>query len=182
MTAGTLNPFAKALERNRYKLAFAIANTSIVSAMGRSKTAHSFDFFRLAMMALHYDRVARAAKVFDRTRGVAGYFYLVKRKPDALKGTSATDLAQLEVVADGIKHIRNKTHFHLDQVGVLNPAAVWRKANITESQFRSALVTAAAVLDQMYRAEFGYAFAPPEFDTQNVRKIMRLAEEAGLLS
>lgn len=172
--------FAKALVRNREELAFAIADTCIVTMMSRSGTAHSFDFFRLSWMALNYDRMARAAKVFDRHRNAVGYFYLVKEKPEATAGIQ--HLADLEAVADGIKHIRDKTHFHIDSTGVLDPKSVWKTANISERRFRRALLTATDVLDLMYQEEFGYKFAPPQFDTTNVKKAMRLVEEAGLTS
>jgi len=56
------------------------------------------------------------------------------------------DMDELQRIVPKLRHIRDKTHFHIDKRTVEDPAMVWSDANLSRGELTKALRNAAVLL------------------------------------
>lgn len=175
---------ARVVDRSLDELARAILFKRALRGLHRAKTAHGIDFVRLCSLALYDQTFAHAIKVLD-PREQAGLWYLVRRYPRETSRFCAQHsifLGHIRSIAKGLLHVRDKTLFHLDAKGVLDPSAVWAKANITGRQFDDAVDAAFRLLCHLHECIKGSTHDPPEYDGEDATRILQLADHANLFS
>src|SRR3546814_4276552 len=75
-------------------------------------------FTRVIRDALHNDHMSHAIKVLEQSSKAASFWYLYRADPrpiDKYARQVGYDIANLQIVADKLKAIRNGSHFHIDR-------------------------------------------------------------------
>ena len=114
----------------------------------------------------------------------AGFWSLYdcrRAEVDAICARLDLDLSCMRVVGSGLKHIRDKTHFHLDPIGVKDPRSVWEHADITHNQFDAALTTGNAIIGELHIRIRGEPYDAWEYDGSDAKVIAQHANKHGLL-
>ncbi len=132
------------LTRNLNETGTAILESRALVGMEKAKSYHHWDFFRVAYHALFNDMLAHSIKVLDKDKCSATFWSLYedeKNVIDAFVRLKPYDLDLLEILSgpNKLKHIRNKTLFHIDKEAVLDPKKVWQDAGVKGKAIRSAL-------------------------------------------
>ena len=143
-----VNRYSKAIERNLAEMQRAILNRTTLLGIERSKGVGAL-FLQLAYLALFNDYVARCIKVFEQGKKAASFWYIYRSDPgiiNAFAKKEKIDLDTINAVSAKLKHIRDKTHFHIDADGVLDTKAIWRDADLTGKQLSKAVDDAWAIL------------------------------------
>jgi hypothetical protein len=150
-----------------------------IRAIHEGETSHGIDFIHLALLALHDQMVAHTIKVLLK-KEQAGFWYLYREYESDCqqfcreRGYDVdVDIAALE---PGLRHVRNKTHFHLDREGVQDPRAIWTKAGVTWRQIERALTVCYAILDFLHEKLRGTKFPMPEYDGSDAAKAAKFVE------
>ena len=143
--------YERAIQRNLAELQRAILNrTTLLGFEAAGGISHIF--LQLAYYGLFNDYVAHCIKVFDRNKQSASFWYIYRTDEKAVvtytrrKKLSIPSLAR---VSDKLKLIRDRTHFHIDVDGVLDPKAVWREADLTGKELAAAVDAAWAILTHL---------------------------------
>ena len=140
--------YSKAIERNLAELQRAILNRTTMLGIERSGGVASL-FLQVTYFALFNDYVAHCIKVFEHSKRSASFWYIYRTDQkivDAFAKKKKIDLADLEGVSAKLKHIRDRTHFHIDAEGVLDTKAIWREAGLTGKQLSKAIDDVWAIL------------------------------------
>jgi hypothetical protein len=133
--------YKKAIGRNLAELQWAIIHRTTLQGIEQAKPVHHY-FLHSAYTGLFNDYFAHCLKVFDLSSGAASFWYIFRTNEKRVKDFSKTagiDLDELALVAQKLKHIRDKTHFHIDSDGVLNPKEIWHQADITGKRLAQAV-------------------------------------------
>lgn len=142
-------------------------------------------FLALAFYALSNDALSHAIKVFELGRECFSYWKIEAMKRSEIATFAETNninLKQLHKLAEKLKSVRNKTHFHIDELGVPNAQKVWISANITKKEFEGGLHDVNAILAHLYKCEFGADYKYfSSYDGADVAKIVELAHKAGVV-
>jgi hypothetical protein len=150
----------------------------------RAETDHGIDFARLSAWALYDQMFAHAIKVLH-PREKAGLWYLIRRYKKETSQICAQErilLGHIRAIAKGLRLIRDKTHFHLDARGVLEPSAIWKEANITGRQFDEALDAGFRLLCHLHKRIKGNDYELPDYDGEDATRILTLADHADLFN
>lgn len=176
--------FYSALFRNLNEIRSAILERKALIGIASAKSKHRLDFFTLSHDALFNDVVARAIKVLDKNQDSATFWDLYNCDPktiDSFLKDKSYDLKSLEYMADKLIHVRNKTHFHIDKKGVLNPKTIWKEANINGDDFRKALEHVFDILQYLRKTHLGKELAMPEYNGSDVTQIITVAKREGII-
>jgi len=152
--------------------------------MEKAESYHTLDFFRLAYDALFNDMIAHAIKVLDRNKDSETFWSIYGREKttiDRFLKDNNYDIATLNDVADKLKIIRDKTHFHIDRKGLLNPNDVWKNAGITGKELANAIDKTWEILNYVYRINTGDAFFYPDYKGSDATKIIKAAKKEGIV-
>jgi hypothetical protein len=149
----------------------------------------SANFIRLAEIAMGDQMITHAAKVLSINKATGkgettGFWSLHKCR--AIEVGDICDRLGFELdpirhVGESLKYIRDKTHFHLDPLGVLNPKSVWNEANITHDQFELALSTSFDILAELHRLITGVSYDTWKYDGSDAKVIAEHADKHQLL-
>ena len=172
--------YCKALIRNLNEAGRAILERRAMVGLEKANTYHDMDFIRLAYDALFNDMIGHAIKLFEDTSRVASFWYIKRCKGKEISdfvNKNNIDLGKIDTIRDSLKHIRNKTHFHIDRDAVKNAKHIWKQAKITGRQLADAIDCAWMVLDYLYTLETGQKFSMPEYDGSDATRIAKYAEE-----
>jgi hypothetical protein len=123
--------YEAAIERNLAEVQRAVLDRRAMVAM-ESVGGISNGYLKVIYYALFNDYIAHCIKVFERSSGAASFWYIydTNQKPiNEFARKNGIDIAKFESLTESLKHVRDKTHFHIDREGVLDPKAVWRKPN-----------------------------------------------------
>lgn len=117
------------------------------------KEVLELNFFRVAYVSLHGDRIIRLIRVLEDSKEVASFWYLHRcnreRIDELLEGTDL-HLDKLKDFSERVKHIRNKTFAHIDKDRVFDPEAVYEEAGIKGEEIRGAVEAVWFVLNKLY--------------------------------
>lgn len=115
-------------------------------------------FFAIAKQALYNDMIASAIRIFDDHKEAGSLWYIIRcNQPAANKAAAACciNMDDLKAIVPRLRHIRDKTHFHIDKRTVENPSLVWREADISGQEFTTVLHNAARLLAKIKQDVFG---------------------------
>lgn len=169
----------RSLKRNLDELARCILNLKAIKGLESADTYHAIDFVRISHWALFDDCFTHAMRVFDEHRGAASFWYLERCDPTEIETALANAglaITDLKLLSASLKIVRNKTHFHIDQRSVRNPAAVWQRADIKRSTLESLLQRTFQALNELHIKWFGEEFWLPEYDGADAQAIAEFAE------
>ncbi|SDO35086.1 hypothetical protein SAMN04488061_0964 [Filomicrobium insigne] len=142
------------------------------------------NFIRLAELAMGDQMVTHVIKVL-RNQEEAGFWRLCRFRKDEVRDICRRlnlDLAPVKKVGERLQYIRNKTHFHLDEIGVKNPKAIWKeKGGITHNEFDAALETSAAVVRELYQVIMGEPYVAGNYDGSDAKAIAEHANAHDLI-
>ena len=156
--------YERAVTRNLHEIGTAILERRALTGMHAAKTSHAVDYFRLAYNALFNDMVAHAIKATDKHKESASFWY-IKRCDETIVRDCAVkmgyDFGKLEIIANKLINIRNKTHFHIDKKGVFDPSGVWKREKLTWKELDLLLDTIWNTLNYIYKTMHGEEFVFP---------------------
>lgn len=133
--------YVKAVARVLAELQRAIMNRTAMVAIEKEYATGS-GIFRIAYLALFNDYIAHSMKVFEQSTRVASLWYLYRADQpllDTFAAGATIDLDNLRGLSSKLKHIRDKTHFHIDADAVVATKEVWRQAGITGRELSNAI-------------------------------------------
>lgn len=180
----TQNRRERALTRNLHEVGRAILERKAMVGMEAADSNHTVDFFRLAYDALFNDMIAHAIKVFDKNKDSNTFWYIYgcfKKEINKYVESIGYDLKKLDDVAEKLKIVRDKTHFHIDKVGVLKPDDVWKSANITGAELAQAIDMVWDILNHVYKITKGDEFTFPKYNGTDATRIIKLTIKEGVI-
>lgn len=144
--------------------------------ISNSNSLHALDFFRIAEQALSNDLRSHLMKVFDRPKDTASFWKILEECYDessiAIKKSGA-DIDRIKSISTGLKHIRDKTHFHIDRKAVCNPREIYNEAKVTYDDIDYLLDFGFKILSYIYQVKTGQERELPQYDGSDVPDIIR---------
>lgn len=172
--------YQKALKRNLNELVIAKLEFDAYREISDKLLLNFFDsFFTLAQDALFNDMIGHLIKVLDQNSQSTTFWYIFRcRSQEARKFIKSENIDFMAIydLAERLKTIRDKTHFHIDKKGVKDPKAVWRTANITYSGVQENMESIYKILNYLHLKEFDFEFEIPKID--DLQYIINAALEA----
>lgn len=169
------------------KRTFAEANNAILkltayNSLCREDISYArMSFFAIVQHALYNDMVAHAIRVMDEHRDVSGFWYIHKCQSALVERTvskAGSELATLKCTSEKLRHIREKTHFHIDRTAVQSPTEVWKSAGVTGDEFSITLRVVAQVASAVNAdALGGEPLDVTEYDGSDVHRIVAAFEK-----
>lgn len=172
------NRLRAALKRN-----FAEVNNAILKRTAYNElctagfTYTGMSFFVIADQALFNDMIASAIRVFDDHKDVSSLWYVI-RCNEAVAQRAATqcgvNIEKLREIVPKLRHIRDKTHFHIDRKAVEAPKEVWKDADLSGNELTKALYDAAALIAKIKQETYGGELQPlVPYDGSDVHEIVK---------
>jgi len=151
--------FLAAINRNFAEANNAILKLTAYNCLNEAKFIYTgTSFFVIAHQALYNDMIANAIRIFDDHKEAGSLWYIIRCNEHAAKKAAEAcgiNIDDLKAIAPKLRHIRDKTHFHIDRRTVENPSLVWIDANISGHEFTNALHNAALLLAKIKQDVFG---------------------------
>lgn len=135
--------YSKAVKRNFVEVVNALHERQVLISMEEyiRKNGRIYyyggSFLAISMNALFNDMISHIIKVLDGNKRSASFWYILeinKGKIENCKSCSEDKIKFLEELKHKLKIVRDKTHFHIDEDGVLDPAAIWSKVDVTGNE------------------------------------------------
>jgi hypothetical protein len=136
-----LSRYDKALERNLTELQKALLIRTTLLGIEKHKYTTKV-FIHVVKESLSNDYMSHAIKVFEQSTKAASFWYLYRTDQRPINKYARQvnyKIADLQLVTDKLKAIRNGTHFHIDSNGVLGPRAIWHDAALTGKKLAAAI-------------------------------------------
>ena len=168
----------RVLTRCLDELGRAICYLRALRGIDRAETYHAVDFIRLSSWALRDQMFAHVIKVLGK-KEEAGFWSLHDSDPDFFADQcieQQVSLNDIRAVMPKLNKIRNKTLFHLDRAGVLDPTKVWSDADMTYGQFEVALNTSFGLLNALHDRLHGSPYPMPDYDGTDATRLAQMAE------
>lgn len=145
--------------------------------------AADITFFHIVYMALTDDMISHAVRVLERGKAASFWYIYRCEKPaiDTFCQAKRIDLTLIADLADRIKHVRDKTHAHIDMEAVKNPRQVWKDAGITADAFIDALEGVDDILFHLWTAHKQPGQQLAEYDASDVERVIEAVRRDGLL-
>ncbi len=183
--------YKRAITRNLDELANARLEQCALSSFDRYLETHGVyycgeNFFTITGRALFNCMVGHAIKVLDRHRKSAAFWAIFDTAPDKITKLSSykeEKLRFLDGLTGKLKLVRDKTHFHLDEEGILDPRAIWRDADIKRVKLGEGLGYVWEMLRELHLVELGKQFSDPceRYDGRDVVQLLDFACSMGIL-
>lgn len=185
--------YEKAIESNLNKAAHALFELKAVIAFDNYIEQNSVyicgaSFFEISKKALYNDMFRHAINVLeiDKAGDSVTFWYILKTdetKIKALKSYSEEKTNSLKILAEKLKHIRDKVHFHIDKDGVLDSRKIWLEADIKANELRDGLQYLFSILEELYRAVLNkpVLFHPDDYNGEDLAKLLNLANSNSLI-
>ncbi len=109
-------------------------------------------FLVVAFIGMLGDRLLRLIRILEDGTDAASFWYLYRCAPHRMKNL---DEAWLRNFSGKLKAVRNAIFVHLDKKGVAEAVAVWKRADITESDIFRVIETVRCALYDLWLEEFG---------------------------
>ncbi len=176
--------YYRALKRNLHEVRFCLSHRNAVNAIVEVSPNTSWSFFSYAYLALYNDMLVHAIKVLDRHKDVSSFWYLYRcnqKEFDSLLVKFGLSFEDIENLTEKLLKIRNKTHFHIDKVGVFDPSAIWKDADIKGSFFNLVMEGIWEVLKELHISAYSKPFIQPVYDGNDVGAIIEAVKKAGII-
>ena len=175
------SPLLAAIERNFAEVNNAILKLTAYNELCRQDITYArMSFFVIVQQALHYDMIAHAMKILDRHGNARGLQYIKKVNHAAVVRAAKkrnVDLIELDTLASKLKHVRDKTQFHIDAASLKDAKGVWEAADIKGDLFVRSLHNIASLLSELKTDLFaGEALEVTEYDGSDIPKIVKSFE------
>ncbi|MFH1776914.1 MAG: hypothetical protein ABH952_05080 [Candidatus Omnitrophota bacterium] len=177
--------YKKAIERNLFEITHALLEYKALAAFDKYRinkhvATKGENFFTISFRALHNDMIAHAIKVLDKNVDSATFWHIFDKDTktiEELENFSQEKLKILNDLAEKLKILRDKTHFHIDKNGVLEPDKVWERADIKGKDLGEGLVFLFSILNELYRKVFGkeFLFRLEDYDEKDLGKLLDIA-------
>lgn len=181
----------RAITRNLHELANARLERCILISFDHYLEANGVyhygeNFFTITERALFNCMIGHAIKVLDRNKDSATFWAIFDSAPDKIKNRNCFQtekLRFLDKLTEKLKIVRDKTHFHIDKNGVLNPQAIWEEAGITGDEFGEGLEYTWSILRELHSVELGRQFHDPceRYNGEDVVQMLESACSIGVL-
>lgn len=178
MTANDTSRYDAAISRNLAELQRALLNRRAMVAI-ETIGGISNSVLKVVYFALFNDYVAHCIKVFERSSGAASFWYIydTNQKPlNEYARNHRIDICSFEPLTEKLKHVRDKTHFHIDRDGVLDPHAVWDEAGLNGQQLADAVDHAWELLNALQTLRGHEPMDMPPFDDAIISRVAKLIE------
>ena len=171
------DPEVRAIVRNLHECADAILMRQVDHLiMTRTVNRWSANFLNLADRAFFFGTMAHFAKVLDHNSRTHSFCWLYDRNKvevDAFAKRRNYDTNWLWSLAQRVRGVRNKTLFHIDRHGLLNPRAIWQHANITGADVGRALEIIWHCLQHLHRLKTGeYLSCIPALEREPTEQVL----------
>ena len=133
--------YEKAIARNLAELQWALIHSTTMQGIEQAKPVYHY-FHHSAYNALFNDYISHCIKVFERSSQAASFWYIYRtnaKRVDDFCAAQGINLDEIEAFVLKLKHIRDKTHFHIDFDGVLDPKKIWADADINGKALAAAV-------------------------------------------
>lgn len=177
--------YGKGLNRNLSELSAAWLEKMVLPGLESAGEWHGMDFFRISYYALFNSMIGHLMKVLDRHKDCASFWYIYELKKteiDSMFSPQYGGIKHIEDLADRLKHVRDKTHFHIDKKAVFDPKQIWKDANLTDGEVIMVMQHLLKVLNKLHTDHFDEDFPMPDYNGDDAYKIVKLAEKEGLLA
>ena len=170
-----------ALKRTHAELNNAILKLTAHDQLMRQQITYArMSFFVIAAQALYNDLIAHAIRVLDEHRDATSFWYIVKCSESVARRAaqdSHLDLEALKTLSSKLRHVREKTHFHIDKKSIKDSRSVWKDADIKGSDLAHALRAMAATAARIKMELFGGDLDEvTEYDGSDIEKIVKAFE------
>jgi hypothetical protein len=173
--------YQAALKRNLTELVIAKLEFDAYREIGDKLLLNFFDsFFTLAQDALFNDMIAHMIKVLDQNYQSTTFWYIFRCRSKEAKEfikRENIDFMAIYDLAEKLKTIRDKTHFHIDKKGVKDPKVVWKTANIKYDEFPENIESIYKILNHLHIKEFDFEFEIPKIE--DLQYIINTVVDAG---
>ena len=145
--------YTKAIERCLAELQWAQIHRISLQGIEAADPVHHY-FLHSTYHALFNDYLAHCIKVLDLSRGTASFWYIRSvhsARVDGFATKSGFDVAEIREVSERLRHVRDKTHFHIDKTGVMDTRAIWRDAGITGKRLATVVDWVWEILNHLQR-------------------------------
>ncbi|MDP8218809.1 MAG: hypothetical protein P9M03_08795 [Candidatus Theseobacter exili] len=89
-------------------------------------------------------------------------------------------MKDIENLTEKLITIRDKTHFHIDKIGVFDPSAIWQEADIKGTFFNSVMEGLWEVLKELHISAFRKPFIQSIYDGHDVKEIIEVVKKTGI--
>ena len=123
--------------------------------------------------------VAHMIKVLDQDSQSATFWYIFRTKSKDVKDfikENNIDFMSIYDLAEKLKIVRNKTHFHIDKKRVRDPKEVWADADISYDEMVGNMDALYSILNYLHIKEFEIEFRIPPID--DLQYIIKAAVDA----
>jgi hypothetical protein len=182
MTVGT-DRYGRSLTRLLHELRWAISERNAYNELCLVAPETSWGFFSYASIALKNDMCAHAIKVLDQHREASSFWYVCRCKKECVESELRREnlsVTEIQDLADKMKMVRDKTHFHIDKGRVFSPEGVWKEANIKGGEFNKVIDGLWSVLNSLYVKHFGKPFSQPIYDAKDIAELVKVARKNGI--
>jgi len=167
--------YKQALRRNLFELRDALSERNAINALVKVAPVTRWSYFSYADIALSNDMLSHAMKILDTHKDSVSFWFLYNRKKEEIDeylNDLDLSLSELKKMTEDLKLIRDKTHFHIDKIGVFDPASIWDEAGITGNFFNKVFESLWEVLNKLYESQHGVRFEQPIYNGDDVSKIV----------
>jgi hypothetical protein len=184
MTETTDSRYSRALIRTINQIVAAVLERRALVGLEQAGSAHGWDFFRVAYNGMFSDMLAHCMRALDRNGQSASFWYIYRCQQKAVDEfviQRGIDWSLIESITDKLKHVRDKTHFHIDRDAVFSSQAVWQTADIKGLQLARCVDSLSAILQFLHARQFGLPFNAPDYDGTDAARIIEAAKKAGII-
>lgn len=185
MLPTTETRYSRALIRNVNEIIAAVFERRALVGLEEAEAAHPWNFFRVAYNALFNDMLAHCMRVLDRNQQSASFWYLYhceQKVVDQFVKEMGIDWSLVEAMADKLKHVRDKTHFHVDRDAVKSPQAVWKTAEIKAVDLATCFDSLWRIVEFLHVRLYELPPSVPSYDGTDATRIVQAAQKAGIIS
>ncbi|MGA2623211.1 MAG: hypothetical protein ABSF91_05095 [Bacteroidota bacterium] len=184
-----LSTYSRALIRNLYELRRALSyRNAFTELLTIAPNVSAFpepgaSIFTYSFFALHDAMFLHVMNVLDLHTRVASFFYLHKCNTKGIEDElvkNGLSLADINILADKLKGVRDKAHFHIDKKAVFNPSEVWYDADIEVDFFNHVTETLEKVLHSMFVSEFNREIDASIYGAEDIKAIIGAVQSKGI--
>jgi hypothetical protein len=172
--------YKKAIGRNLAELQWAQIHRTTMQGIEQAKPVYHY-FHHSVYNSLFNDYISRCIKVLERSSQSASFWYIYKtnaKRVDDYCAATGIDLSEIEAFVPKLKHVRDKTHFHIDFDGVLDPKQTWADADINGKALGAALDSIWKILTHLQELLALPEVSLPHYTIKSAKEAARRVEES----
>jgi len=153
---------SRTINRCAHELMKFMNQTTALKNLLKHDQPMSSNFFRVVYYSLYDSRILHLIKVLDEHRDSVGFWYLYKFLKPEIKGFCESEnlkIDDLELLTKKLKHIRDKTHFHIGKKEVVDPGQVWKDASLTGDFINNTGEGLFKIIMLLFEHKFGRGFS-----------------------